>query len=98
MMKEHEFTINGKTYKMRELTWDEDLTLQEQCTDQTGHLKMKELSIMRVAKSLVEPKMLTDDVRQLPSQIGAFLIAKWFAINDVPLFLGNQQTENTTPT
>lgn len=82
-MTEHKFSVNGKTYILRELTWSEDLDIQQKCTNPDGTINFRELSIIRIAKSLVEPKMLTDEVRNVSLKEGAILSTLWAKVNDV---------------
>lgn len=99
-METVDFEFRGKKYKMRQLSWDEDLSLQEQCTDPlTGTLRYKQFSLLRVARSLVEPKILIDDLKQLPAQEGNFLAAMAAQLNDLsPSELKKNQTPTTNST
>lgn len=80
---EHKYKIDGKEYILKESSWSEDLDLQQKCMGEDGNIILKELMILRVTKSLVEPKLLTDDVRQLPARIGSTLNMLWLKDNDV---------------
>ena len=82
-MEEYEFSFKDKKYKMRQLSFDEDLTIQEQCTDmRTGQLNIRQFNKIRIAKCLVEPKMLIDDIGLLPAPVGNFLASCVSIIND----------------
>ncbi len=80
---EHKYKIDDKEYVLKELTWAEDLDLQQKCVNPDGSVNFKELMILRVKMSLVEPKLLTDDIRQLPARIGSTLNLLWLKDNDV---------------
>lgn len=80
---DHKYKIDGKEYVLNEMTWSEDLDLQQKCINPDGTINLKELMILRVSKSLIEPKLLTDDIRQLPARIGSTLNMLWLKDNDV---------------
>ena len=80
---DHTYKIDDKEYVLKELTWVEDLDLQQKCVEKDGTINLKELMILRVSKSLIEPKLLTDDIRQLPARIGSTLNMLWLKDNDV---------------
>lgn len=80
---DHKYKIDDKEYVLKELTWVEDLDLQQKCVEKDGTINLKELMILRVSKSLIEPKLLTDDIRQLPARIGSTLNMLWLKDNDV---------------
>ena len=98
-MTEHTFKVSGKTYKLRDLTWEEDLDIQQKCTNPDGTLNTRELMIIRIAKSFIEPKLLTDEVRNLPMREGNILSALWIKVNDVDpsifLEVPTQSSQNT---
>lgn len=94
-MTEHTFNINGKTYKLRELTWEEDLDIQQKCMMPDGSLNARELMIVRIAKSFIEPKLLTDEVRKLTVKEGNILSTLWIKVNDVdPTIFLEVQTQS----
>lgn len=80
---DHKYKIDDKEYVLKELTWVEDLDLQQKCVEKDGTINLKELMILRVSKSLIEPKLLTDDIRLLPARIGSTLNMLWLKDNDV---------------
>lgn len=82
-MTEHTFKVLGKTYIIRDLTWEEDLDIQQKCTNPDGTLNARELMIIRIAKSFLEPKMLTDEVRKLSVKEGNIMSTLWLKVNDV---------------
>ena len=79
----HKYKIENTEYTLRELSWIEDLDLQQKCIEKDGQINIKELMVLRVTRSLVEPKLLTDDIRQLSSKIGSTLNMLWLKDNDV---------------
>ena len=79
---DHKYKIENTEYTLRELSWIEDLDLQQKCIEKDGQINIKELMILRITKSLVEPKLLTDDIRQLSSKIGSTLNMLWLKDND----------------
>ena len=79
----HKYKIENTEYTLRELSWVEDLDLQQKCIEKDGQINIKELMVLRVTRSLVEPKLLTDDIRQLSSKIGSTLNMLWLKDNDV---------------
>ena len=79
----HKYKIENTEYTLRELSWVEDLDLQQKCIEKDGQINIKELMVLRVTRSLVEPKLLTDDVRQLSSKVGSTLNMLWLKDNDV---------------
>lgn len=83
MSVEHKYKIDDKEYILKEITWNEDLDLQQKCINPDGTINLKELMILRVSKSLIEPKLLTDDIRLLPARIGSTLNMLWLKDNDV---------------
>ena len=100
-MEEQEFTFQGKKYKLRQLSFDEDLSIQEQCVDpQTGQLNVRKFNKIRIAKCLVEPKMLIDDIGLFPAAVGNFLASCVSIINDGFIFKEdlkkNQEAGNST--
>ena len=78
----HKYKIENTEYTLRELSWIEDLDLQQKCIEKDGQINIKELMVLRVTRSLVEPKLLTDDVRQLSSKVGSTLNMLWLKDND----------------
>ena len=78
----HKYKIENTEYTLRELSWVEDLDLQQKCIEKDGQINIKELMVLRVTRSLVEPKLLTDDVRQLSSKVGSTLNMLWLKDND----------------
>ena len=79
----HKYKIENTEYTLRELSWVEDLDLQQKCIEKDGQINIKELMVLRVTRSLVEPKLLTDDIRQLSSKVGSTLNMLWLKDNDV---------------
>ena len=79
----HKYKIENTEYTLRELSWVEDLDIQQKCIEKDGQINIKELMVLRITKSLVEPKLLTDDIRQLSSKIGSTLNMLWLKDNDV---------------
>ena len=79
----HKYKIENTEYTLRELSWIEDLDLQQKCIEKDGQINIKELMVLRVTRSLVEPKLLTDDIRQLSSKVGSTLNMLWLKDNDV---------------
>ena len=80
---DHKYKIENTEYTLRELSWVEDLDIQQKCIENDGQINIKELMILRITRSLVEPKLLTDDIRQLSSKIGSTLNMLWLKDNDV---------------
>jgi hypothetical protein len=80
---DHKYKIENTEYTLRELSWVEDLDLQQKCITKDGQIDIKELMVLRVTRSIVEPKLLTDDVRQLSSKVGSTLNMLWLKDNDV---------------
>ena len=80
---DHKYKIENTEYTLRELSWVEDLDIQQKCIEKDGQINIKELMVLRITKSLVEPKLLTDDVRQLSSKVGSTLNMLWLKDNDV---------------
>ena len=78
----HKYKIENTEYTLRELSWIEDLDLQQKCIEKDGQINIKELMVLRVTRSLVEPKLLTDDIRQLSSKVGSTLNMLWLKDND----------------
>lgn len=79
-----EFWFYKKKYTMRQLSFNEDLGIQKKCTDMaTGQLDIEMFSKLRIAKCLVEPKMLIDDIGLLPASVGNFLASCVAILNDV---------------
>lgn len=78
----HKYKIENTEYTLRELSWVEDLDLQQKCIEKDGQINIKELMVLRVTRSLVEPKLLTDDIRQLSSKVGSTLNMLWLKDND----------------
>ena len=71
---EKEIEINGKKYKIRELTIDEGLNFQP--SEDT-----KKATYEFVLKSLVEPQLTIDELKALPFKEGLKLIQEVNALN-----------------
>lgn len=81
-----------KEYEMTEALWIDDMSLQQQCTDQHGNLNAKELWIKRLAVAIGKSE---NEIRRLPFWELAGLTTKWLEINepDKAIFLEDSRKE-----
>jgi len=75
-LPEHEFTLYGKKYRMREAVGYEDASLVSTAQNSA------ELWIRRISKSIIEPAMGTEDLKLLSNKVFAALIEKWVEYNE----------------